>query len=127
MSKSIFISCVFEDVHRIENIKKWAKENKLGDVVINHETEDKRAEGKEAIKEHIKNKIKGCALILVLIGDNTHNHDWINAEVELANSFHKKIICVRLPNTNGSVPSLLTKYDLINFNPVTIQKNIEDF
>jgi len=126
MSKSIFISCVFEDSHQNETLKKWAKEGRLGNVVITFETEDKRSEGKEAIKEHIKNKIKGCALILVLIGDNTHNHDWINAEVELANSFHKKIICVRLPNTNGSVPSLLTKYDLINFNPVPIKKNIEE-
>ena len=127
MSKSIFISCVFEDSHQNETLNKWAKEGRLGNVAITFETEDKRAEGKEAIKEHIKNKIRGCSLLLVLIGDNTHNHDWINAEVELANSFHKKIICVRLPNTNGSVPSLLTKYDLINFNPVSIQKNIEDF
>lgn len=125
MSKSIFISCVFEDSHRNETIKKWAKEDKLGNIVITCETEDKRVEGKEAIKEYIKNKIRGCALILVLIGDNTHNHDWIRAEVELANSFHKKIICVRIPNTKGSVPNLLTKYDLINFNPVSIKKNIE--
>ena len=40
MSKSIFISCVFEDNHRIESIKKWAADKRLGDVAIIHESED---------------------------------------------------------------------------------------
>ncbi|MEC4004885.1 TIR domain-containing protein [Flavobacterium sp. SUN052] len=127
MSKSIFISCVFEDSHRITNINKWANDKRLGNIAITHETEDKRHLGKDAIKEHIKSKIKGCAFILVLIGDNTHNHDWIDAEVELANSYHKKIICVRMPNTTGSVPNLLEKYDLIKFNPEPIKKIIDEF
>jgi hypothetical protein len=126
MSKSIFVSCVFEDSCGIETLKKWTRKNKLGDVVITSETEDKRTEGKEAIKEHIKNKIKGCAFILVLIGDNTHNHKWINTEVELANSFHKKIICVRLPYTKGSVPDLLSKYAIVAFNPEPLKKIIDE-
>jgi len=68
MSKSIFISCVYEDSHRIKNIRKWAESGRLGDVTITHETEDKRHEGKKAIKEHIKNKIRGAAVVLVLVG-----------------------------------------------------------
>jgi hypothetical protein len=70
MSKSIFISCVFEDSHRIETIKSWATGKRLGDVVITHETEDKRILGKEAIKHHIKTKIQGASLIIVLIGQD---------------------------------------------------------
>lgn len=124
MSKSIFISCVFEDSHRIETIKTWATSNRLGDVVITHESEDKRIQGKEAIKLHIKAKIQGASIILVLIGQDTHNHDWIESEVELANSFHKQIICVRLPQSTGAIPDILKKYRLINFDPKTIHKNI---
>lgn len=122
MSKSIFISCVFEDSHRIDSIKKWAADNRLGDVVITQETEDKRQQGKEAVKKHIQSKIQGAAVILVLVGQDTHNHEWIEAEVELANSFHKEIICVRIPHTTGAVPNLLTKHRLISFDPDAIKK-----
>lgn len=122
MSKSIFISSVYEDSHRIETIKKWAAENKLGPVVITHETEDKRQQGKEAIKNHIREKIRGATVLLVLVGNNTHNHNWIEAEVELANSFHKRVVCVRIPNTTGSLPLILNRYKLINFDPESIKQ-----
>ena len=74
MSKSIFISCVFEDNHWIDSIKKWVIDNRLGDVVITQETEDKRQFGKEAIKKHIQAKIQDAAVTLVLVGLDTHNH-----------------------------------------------------
>jgi hypothetical protein len=124
MSKSIFISCVHEDSHRIKSIENWAASGRLGNVAITHETEDKRHEGKEAIKQHIKSKIQGAAFIFVLVGQDTHNHDWIQAEVELANSFHKEIVCIRVPHTTGAVPSLLTNKRLISFEPDAIKKII---
>ena len=120
--KSIFISCVFEDSHRIDTIKKWVKNKHFDNILITHETEDKRQEGKEAIKKHLINKIKGASVILVLIGQDTHNHNWIEAEVELANSFHKEIICMRVPNTNGAIPRLLVNRELISFNPEQLMK-----
>lgn len=126
MSKSIFISCVFEDSHRIDSIKKWAAAKRLGDVVITQETEDKRQHGKEAVKKHIRSKIESAATILVLVGQDTHNHEWIEAEVELANSFHKQILCVRVPNSSGAVPTILRKYKLINFDPDTIKRELDD-
>lgn len=125
MSKSIFVSCVFEDSHLINTIKEWAKQGRLGEVAITHETEDKRHEGKDAIKEHLKNKIRGCAVILILLGNDTHNHPWIEAEVELANSFHKDIICVGIPNSNRSKPPILNKYLEIAFDPIVIKKEID--
>jgi MTH538 TIR-like domain (DUF1863) len=124
MSKSVFISCVFEDSHRIDSIKKWAADKRLGDVVIIQETEDKRQQGKEAVKQHIKSKIQGAAIVLVLVGQDTHNHEWIEAEVELANSFHKEIICIRVPHTTGAVPPLLTNQRIISFDPEAIKKII---
>lgn len=126
MSKSIFISCIFEDNHRIESIKKWAADKRLGDIIITHETEDKRQQGVEAIKKHIQEKIKGAAVIIVLVCNDTHNHDWIKAEVELANSFQKKILCVRVPNSIGAVPAILNKYKLVNFDPDTIKRELDD-
>lgn len=124
MSKSIFISCVYEDSHRIKSIENWASNGRLGNVSIIYETEDKRYEGKEAIKQHIKGKIQGAAFIFVLVGQDTHNHDWIHAEVELANSFNKEIVCIRIPHTTGAIPDILTNKRLISFNPEAIKKLI---
>jgi hypothetical protein len=124
MSKSIFISCVHEDSHRIKSIENWAASGRLGHVAITYEIEDKRPEGKEAIKQYIKSKINGAAVILVLVGQDTHNHEWIGAEVELANSYHKEIICVKIPNSTGAVPHLLTSKRLVSFNPEAIKKLI---
>lgn len=125
MSKAIFVSCVYEDSHRISTLTKWVEESRLGNVVITHETEDKRTLGKDAIKKHIKAKIEGAAFILILVGNDTHNHDWITAEVELANSFHKKIVCVRIPNSTGAVPPILKNYTIIPFEPNAIQKELQ--
>ena len=126
MSKSIFISTVFEDKHRMASVKVWADSKRLGDVVITHESEkDKRPMGKQAVKQHLEDKIRGCSAVVVFVGKDTHNHDWIEAEVELANSFHKPIIPVRLPNTTGGVPPILKNYTLANFDPNSIKKVLD--
>lgn len=121
MSKSIFISTVHEDSHYITNIKRWAENDLLGDVVITHETEDKRIEGHEAIRNYLRKKIEGAAAVLVLVGKDTHNHDWIRVEVELANSFQKPILCMRIPGTTGGIPQILKKYEETKFDPSVIK------
>jgi hypothetical protein len=60
----------------------------------------------------------------VLVGNNTHNHEWIEAEVELANRYNKEIICVRIPHTTGAVPPLLTNKRLVSFDPYPIKNSI---
>lgn len=122
MSKSIFVSCVYEDSRHIETMRQWIQHGMLGNIIITCETEDKRQEGTLAIKRHLQSKIEGSSGIVVLIGNNTHNHDWVSAEVELANSFHKRIVCMRIPNTTGALPPILAKYKVIAFDPVVLQK-----
>lgn len=124
--KSIFISHVYEDNEWLKKMQKWENKGLLENHRITHETEDKRPEGKNAIKNHLKNKINGCAILLVLIGNNTHNHDWIKAEVELANSFHKKICCVRIPQTTGKKPQILNAYKELAFDPNHILKELRN-
>ncbi|MBS1595795.1 MAG: TIR domain-containing protein [Bacteroidetes bacterium] len=124
MSKSIFISHVHEDNEKITLLEKWAQEKRLGDIVITKETEDKRHEGKEAIKQYISDKIRGAMAVLVLIGQDTHNHGWIEAEVELAHSFHKKVICIRLHQTTGGIPPILANKPIVPFEPNAIKQAI---
>lgn len=126
MSKSIFISTVHEDSHLIGTLSTWANSNRMGKVTITHETQnDKRHLGKDEIKQHIQKKIQGAGVVMVLIGRDTHNHDWIKAEVELANNYNKQIICVRIPQTTGPLPSILINYKPIAFEPGAILRAID--
>lgn len=122
MSKSIFVSAVHEDSNLIHNLKSWASKGLLGNgISITHETVDKRHEGYDAINKYLKRKIEGSSTVLVLIGRDTHNHDWVRAEVELANSMHKSIIVSRIPNTSGAVPSILINHPVLPFDPSSIK------
>jgi len=109
----------------VNKIKKWEKNVLVKDYTFTFETQDKRNEGEKAIHNYLAQKIKGCAILLVLIGDDTHNHAWIKKEVELANSFHKKILCMRIPMSTGRKPEILKKYKEVVFNPNQITKELK--
>lgn len=96
------------------------KKKLLDKFRLTYETEDKRHEGQVVLREYIKGKIRKARVVLVLIGDDTHNHPWIKAEVEFANSFKKPIICVRVPKTEGESPEILNKYEIFPFDPIKI-------
>jgi MTH538 TIR-like domain (DUF1863) len=105
MPKSVFVSFVFEDKAHFDAVKRWAEEGKLGaDVVAIGETKDVRQDGDKAIEEHLKPRIRGAAAVLLLLGNNTHNHDWVRYELKVATSFGKKIVVARIPGTTGAAP-----------------------
>ncbi|PTX61649.1 TIR-like protein DUF1863 [Kordia periserrulae] len=113
--KSIFVSYVYEDIKYLNKIKRWESKGLLPGYTIVAEKEDNRTSGKKAVKEYLKPLINKANIVLVLIGDNTHNHNWITWEVEVANSLHKDIACMRIPNTTGSKPQILNKYPELQF------------
>ncbi|WP_405368779.1 TIR domain-containing protein [Nonlabens sp. Asnod2-A12] len=122
--KSIFVSHVFEDNSYLNKMLKWQEKGLMDGYLFTYENEDQRVKGEKEIKDILKNKIKGCAILLVLVGDNTHNHDWIKLEVELANNFNKKICCVRIPNSRGKKPQILNKHKELAFHSNQILKEL---
>jgi hypothetical protein len=48
--------------------------------------------GYNAIRNHIQPEVEGASAVLVLLGQDTQNHDWIRAGLELANSFKRQFI-----------------------------------
>ncbi len=122
MWKSVFVSFVFEDAAHFDAVKRWAKDGKLGaEVVAIGETKDVRQEGDKAIEEHLKPRIRGAAAVLLLLGNNTHNHDWVRYELKVATSFNKQIIVARIPGTNGAAPEGFGHLPVIALDPTAIQ------
>lgn len=123
--KSIFISRLYEDKKHADNLKKWQTRGLLDGYTITFETKDLRNQGENAIKEYLKRKVNGATALLVLVGDDTHNHKWIKYEVDLANSYHKKVFWMRIPNTTGAKPAILNNAKELEYNANQIVKYIK--
>lgn len=125
MARSIFISHAYSDRKYAEKIRTWANEGRLGaNIVGTTERADYRAQGQSAIKNELRSMIQGCDTMIVLIGNNTHDRPWVDYEIEVANSKHKTILQVRIPNTAGGPPRA-TKHKFVSpFDPDSIRRNL---
>lgn len=48
------------------------------------------------IKQVILDRIKNSNIVLCLIGENTHQSEWVNWEIEKAKELNKRIIAVKI-------------------------------
>lgn len=125
---SIFVSYKFEDNKYLEIIKKWGIEQRFGkEITITSEKEDVRINGTDAIKRHLNQFLNGMAILLVLVGQDSHNRPWVDYEVNYALQHHKKIILVQIPKTNGGPPKMVKTRIVHPFDPNAIYKEIRNF
>lgn len=126
-SISVFISYKYEDIQWKNKIKKWEEGGLLGPyVVVTGEEEDVRINGETAIKNHLSPKLLGMSVLLVLVGQDSHNRPWVDYEVQHAKSHHKKIIAVRIPGTTGATPVAIRELVLIPLDPNSLKKVLND-
>ena len=124
MSKTIFISHVFEDHKYAKKVKAWEEKGYLPGYIVTYDVEDARPDGKKVILDRLSDKLRGAAVILILVGQDTHNHPWIQREFNFGIEYNKKICCLRVPNTDGGKTSYLKKYDVPRFDPNNLLKEL---
>lgn len=108
MPTSIFVSHVYEDLNARDTIRNWAAQGLLGpNVHVTGESEDVRQAGYGAIRNHLSPLLQHASAVVVLIGNNTHNHGWIEYEAQHALSARKRVVPMRIPNTTGAAPGVL--------------------
>lgn len=123
MSRSIFVSFVFEESTHFATIEKWAREGRLGpDTVVTGETKDVRQQGEAAIRSHLQPKIRGAAAVLLLLGNSAHNHDWVHYELQVAATLGKRVVMARLPGSTGAPPPDFRHLPEIAFEPSAIAR-----
>lgn len=103
MKKTVFISYHFKDATFKGEIKKWLEE--AGVQVISVDENDLRPAGDRAIEARIKEQIGQSNLVLILVGNDTHNRPWVDYEVKVANSKQVPARWVRLSNRTGAAPA----------------------
>ena len=109
----VFLSYKWEDKKFADGLKGYLKNpnNKYQHIKIT-ERKDYRTRGKNSIKKYLKDIIGSCKALVCLIGQNTHNSQWVGYELDIANSQGKKIIPVRINNTTGGAPNLIKERNL---------------
>jgi hypothetical protein len=85
---------------------------------------DVRVGGKIAIEKYIRNLMRDCQTVFVLIGQNTHNAPWVSHEINVALSQKKNIIPIRIPDTTGGLPFQIRDYRIIDWDQKKILKEL---
>ena len=123
MAYSLFISHVYEDMRARDSVGRWARDGLLGaGVVVTGESEDHRPWGHGAIRKHISPKLRGASAVVVLVGNDTHNHHWVAYEAQHALSDGKKVVVARIPGTTGAVPEVLRSLREIPLDPTALRR-----
>lgn len=133
MSKTInlFVSHSGKDEKKIDAFKKLMEKKgyDFRDSSI-RESEPNRAHNEEYIKNEIlKPAINWAGTMVVLVGRDTHNREWVDWEIEYAIKKGKKIIGVYLPGeTEAILPPALTKfgYSCVGWNADKIDNAIKN-
>lgn len=122
MAHSLFISHVYEDYRHRDMVRAWAQQGQLGfNVVVTGESADVRQGGDAAIRAHLAPKLRGASAVLVLLGNDTHNHPWVEYEAQFAQSHHVRVLPVRIPGTSGAAPPNLRWQTEVSMNPAAIR------
>ena len=112
--KKIFLSFADEDAQKVKNLMPLLSSPEYGldfydgplDIGID-------ASGAEVIKQAIGEKIVKCSIVVCLIGENTHNSKWVDAQLQKNRNKGNRIIAMALKGTQDAVlPSVIREENL---------------
>ena len=119
----VFLSYKWEDKKHADDLKSYLRNpNNMYRHIPLTERDDYREKGKKYVREYLRDIIRNCEALLCLIGKNTHSSPWVSYEIDVANSQSKKIVPVRIPNTDGGPPKLIKdrKIEIVEWNSIVI-------
>jgi hypothetical protein len=106
MAKNVFISFNFKEKGFKNDLYGLFQANggriQATPVIV---TEDVSAQGEEAIRAVIRQRMTGCAGLVVVVGNDAHNSPWIAYELGMANELGIPKIAVRHPAATGGPPN----------------------
>lgn len=109
MTRRVFISYKGEDRNRAKGFRllKWNNNVEL-DIFDRHLLDPVQSQNPEYVKQCIREKMRGCSTLVVLIGDKTAKSDWVDWEIRYAMSQGKGILGIVVKEGgNPEVPTAL--------------------
>ncbi len=106
--KKIFISYKYEDNAEKNGIEGALRNpNNSIDALSVSERNDLRSQGENAVKNYLRERIRKSDVVVCLIGQDTHNSQMVQWELEVATSLGKRIVPVQIRGTSGGPPKLI--------------------
>lgn len=95
--KKIFVSYYSKGDSRYKNlILAWAKNNNFKIKLDDKSTDTKiNSQNKSYLKRRMKTQIDKADYFVVLVGEDTHEREWVSWEIEQAKKLGKTIIAVK--------------------------------
>lgn len=121
----VFISFDYEDIASKKAVENWTNQGMGTDIVFS--SWDGASEshlGREHVERKIRNMINESHIVLVLVGDNTHNRPWINYEVNHGLCHDMEVIWTQLPGTFGAPPAKLRNQAPVPFKMWSLQETV---
>ena len=128
MSYSVFVSYVYDDASSLaESLVQWGREGRLGpNVVATKERLDYRPEGQGGVRRELNALMNGAAMMIAVVGNNSHDRPWPRHEVNYMLSARKPVIVVRMHQTTGAAPEGLRDLPEVTFEPNAIARAIRE-
>lgn len=121
----VFISFDYKDIESKKVVDNWKQQGLGSDISFTSEDGVSHSpKGDNVVKKFIREKINSSQMMLVLVGNNTHNRPWVDYEVHHAKCQGKKVIWTQIPNTSGGPPKEIVKSRKLEFDLSTIQNAI---
>ncbi|MDD5281833.1 MAG: TIR domain-containing protein [Candidatus Omnitrophica bacterium] len=121
--KRVFLSFAYEDARKVE---------KLMPLLRNPDYEldfyegpldlDFDAEGAEAVRRAIGEKIVKCNIAVCLIGENSHKSRWVDCQLRKNRNKGNKIIAMAIKGVQSAVLPDVVKEEFLTFYPWDPQK-----
>lgn len=121
----VFISFDYKDIESKKVVDNWKRQGLGTDISFTSEDgESHSPKGQSTVQKILREGINQSHIVLVLVGDNTHNRPWVDYEVHHAKCQGKRVIWTQIPNTSGAPPKEISKSKGIEFNLKKVQQAI---
>jgi hypothetical protein len=120
--RRVFLSFKGEDKPQVDDFRSKAKDQNSDIDFIDYSLNVPfRSENAEYIKRGIRERIKASSVTVVLVGEQTHESEWVDWEIRESISQGKGVIAVSLP-TSGRPPVALADHGI---SPISINHESE--
>lgn len=90
-------------------------------------TEDLRGKGEAAITKQIQEAMQDCCGLLLVMGEDVHNSEWIKYELEVADSWGIPRVGVRHRQATGGPPNRYPRLEILPWQPETIAQTVNSW
>ncbi|MCK6601611.1 MAG: TIR domain-containing protein [Bacteroidetes bacterium] len=121
----VFISFDYQDIEAKKVVDNWSNQNIGLDISLSSEEGHNYLDkGENFVRTVLREKINSSQVVLVLVGNNTHNRPWVDYEIHHAKCQGIKVIWTQIPKTNGAPPKEISKLNPVPFDINSIRTAI---